>query len=50
MTNEIRDETDIDTFVQRFETGATAGGPIFFRVSTTTTATRSASLRCMARI
>src|ERR1035438_502767 len=27
MTNEIRDETDIDTFVQRFETGATAGGP-----------------------
>ena len=27
MTNEIRDETDINTFVQRFETGATAGGP-----------------------
>src|ERR1035437_10264751 len=27
MTNEISDETDIDTFVQRFETGATAGGP-----------------------
>ncbi len=27
MTNEIRDETDIDTFVQRFEMGATAGAP-----------------------
>jgi len=27
MTNEIRDKTDIDTFVHRFEAGATAGGP-----------------------
>ena len=25
MTNEIRDETDIDNFVQRFEAGAAAG-------------------------
>ena len=27
MTNEIRDETDIDAFVQRSETGAAASGP-----------------------